>query len=181
MCSMIIDSRSCANVASIILVKKLNLNTIKHDKPYKLWWLNECGEVMVNKQVLISFLVEKYKEEVLCDVVPIHASHLLLGRPWQFDRKAKNDRFQNRYSFEKDGRAYTLASLSPRHIYEEQLKLKKKSEGGMVIQQCEVVLTMQKYVRKWLARHVYLKLLLYNVGGNNWQKKKSFKGLNKTN
>jgi hypothetical protein len=59
--------------------------------------------------------------------------------------------------------------------------LKKKSEGGMVIQQCEVVVTMQKYVRKWLARHVYLKLLLYNVGGNNWQKKKSFKGLNKTN
>jgi hypothetical protein len=43
--------------------------------------LNECGEVMVNKQVLISFLVEKYKDEVLCDVVPIHASHLLLGKP----------------------------------------------------------------------------------------------------
>jgi hypothetical protein len=26
-------------------------------------------------------------------VVPIHASHLLLGRPWQFDRKVNNDRF----------------------------------------------------------------------------------------
>jgi hypothetical protein len=32
---------------------------------------------------------------------------------------------------------------------------------------------MQKYVRKWLARHAYLNLLPYNfVGGNNWQKKK---------
>jgi hypothetical protein len=31
------------------LVKKLNLNTSKHDKPYKLQWLNEYEEVMVNK------------------------------------------------------------------------------------------------------------------------------------
>jgi hypothetical protein len=29
----------------------------------------------------------------------------------------------------------------------------------MVIQQCEVVITMQKYVRKWLVRRAYLKLL----------------------
>jgi hypothetical protein len=31
---------------------------------------------------------------VLCDVVSMHATHLLLGRPWQFDRKAKHDRFK---------------------------------------------------------------------------------------
>jgi hypothetical protein len=43
--------------------------------------LNECGEVMVTKEVLISFSIEKYKDKVLCDVVPMHASHLLLGRP----------------------------------------------------------------------------------------------------
>jgi hypothetical protein len=35
-CSMIIDSESCANIASIIIVKKLNLNIVKHDRPYKL-------------------------------------------------------------------------------------------------------------------------------------------------
>jgi hypothetical protein len=34
-CSMIIDIKSCVNVSSTILVKKLNLNTVKHDKPYK--------------------------------------------------------------------------------------------------------------------------------------------------
>jgi hypothetical protein len=33
---MIIDSRSCANVASTTLVRKLNLNTIKNKKPYRL-------------------------------------------------------------------------------------------------------------------------------------------------
>jgi hypothetical protein len=41
--------------------------------------LNEYGVVRVNRHVMISFSVGKYKDEVLCDVVPMHATHLLLG------------------------------------------------------------------------------------------------------
>ncbi|KAJ4715125.1 Transposon Ty3-I Gag-Pol polyprotein [Melia azedarach] len=78
-CTMIIDSGSCTNAASTLLVDKLNLNTIKHHKLYKLQWLNECGEIRVTKQVLISFSIGKYEDEVLCDVAPIHTGHLLLG------------------------------------------------------------------------------------------------------
>jgi len=77
---------------------------------------------------MISFSVGKYKDEVLCDVVPMHATHLLLGRPWQFDRKAKHDGFKNRYSIENDGRIYTLAPLSPKQVYEDQIQLKKGYE-----------------------------------------------------
>ena len=76
---MIIDGGSCTNVAGTTLIENLNLPTLKHPRPYKLQWLNNCGEV--NKQVLISFSIGKYKGEVLCDVVPMHAGHLLLGRP----------------------------------------------------------------------------------------------------
>ncbi|KAL2248274.1 UNVERIFIED_CONTAM: Transposon Ty3-G Gag-Pol polyprotein [Sesamum indicum] len=50
-CSMIIDGGSRCNVASIELVQKLSLPTIKHHRPYKLQWLNECGELKVTKQV----------------------------------------------------------------------------------------------------------------------------------
>jgi hypothetical protein len=124
---MIIDSGSCTNVTSVTLVKKLGLNTVKHEKPYQLQWLSECGVVRVNRQVMISFL-GKYKDEVLCDIVPMHATHLLLGRPWQFDRKAKHDGFKNMYSLEKDGRIYTLVSLSSKQVYEDQLQLKKGYE-----------------------------------------------------
>jgi len=53
-----------------------------HLRTYKLQWLNECGEVKVTKQVSVAFAIEKYFDEVMCDVVLIHASHLLLGRPW---------------------------------------------------------------------------------------------------
>ena len=80
-CSMIIDSGSCTNVARVTLVKKLGLNTVKHERPHQLQWLNECGVIRVNTQVMISFSMGKYKDEVLCDVVSMHATHLLLGRP----------------------------------------------------------------------------------------------------
>uniref|UniRef100_A0A2N9GXR3 CCHC-type domain-containing protein n=1 Tax=Fagus sylvatica TaxID=28930 RepID=A0A2N9GXR3_FAGSY len=127
-CSMIIDGGSCTNVASTILVEKLNLPTLKHSRPYNLQWLNDCGEIKVNKQVLISFSIGKYKDEVLCDVVPMHAGHILLGRPWQFDRKVTHDGFKNRYSFVKDSRTVTLVPLTPRQVYEDQVKLKRENE-----------------------------------------------------
>ncbi|XP_052188792.1 uncharacterized protein LOC127799098 [Diospyros lotus] len=92
-CSLIIDGGSCTNVASTTLVEKLNLSIIKHSRPYKLQWLNECGEVKVTQQVLVSFSIGKYSDEVLCDVVPMHASHILLGRPWEFDRREFEDVF----------------------------------------------------------------------------------------
>uniref|UniRef100_A0A2N9FZ94 Retrotransposon gag domain-containing protein n=1 Tax=Fagus sylvatica TaxID=28930 RepID=A0A2N9FZ94_FAGSY len=53
----------------------------KHPRPYKLQWLNDSGEIRVNKQVLVAFRIGKYEDEVMCDVVPMQAGHLLLGRP----------------------------------------------------------------------------------------------------
>ena len=90
--SMIIDRGSRTNVASTELVEKLSLPTFKHPKPYKLQWLNDCGEVKVTKQVLISFAIGRYLDKVLCDVVPMQAGHLLLGRPWQYDREGNSRR-----------------------------------------------------------------------------------------
>ena len=78
---MIIDGGSCTNVASTILVEKLNLLTLKHSRPYNLQWLNDCGKVRVDKQVLVTFSIGKYLNEVLCNVVPMHAGNILLGRP----------------------------------------------------------------------------------------------------
>jgi hypothetical protein len=127
-CSMIIDGGSCTNVASTILVEKLSLPTLKHSRPYKLQWLNDCGEVRVDRQVLVTFSIGKYLDEVLCDVVPMHAGHILLGRPWQYDRRVTHDGFKNMYSFVKGGKTIKLASLTPSQVYEDQLKLKNESD-----------------------------------------------------
>jgi hypothetical protein len=53
---------------------------------------------------------------------------MLLGMPWQFNRKAKHDGFKNKYSLEKDDRIYTLAPLTPKQVYQNQIQLKKSYE-----------------------------------------------------
>uniref|UniRef100_A0A2N9GIN0 Reverse transcriptase RNase H-like domain-containing protein n=1 Tax=Fagus sylvatica TaxID=28930 RepID=A0A2N9GIN0_FAGSY len=87
-------------------------------------WLNDCGEVRMDRQVLVTFSIWKYLDEVLCDVVPMHAGHILLGRPWQYDRRVTHDGFKNMYSFVKGGKTIKLTPLTPSHVYEDQLKLK---------------------------------------------------------
>jgi len=52
----------------------------------------DSGEVKVTKQIVVPFSIGKYVDEVLCNVVPMQASHILLGRPpWQYDRKTIHD------------------------------------------------------------------------------------------
>ncbi|KAA3470431.1 Transposon Ty3-I Gag-Pol polyprotein [Gossypium australe] len=113
-CSVIVDGGSCTNVASTLMVEKLGLPTAKHPHPYKLQWLNDCGELKVSKQLLVAFSIEKYSDEVLCDVVPMHAGHFLLGRPWQVDRRVIHDGYKNRYTFKHLGKNVTLAPLTPK-------------------------------------------------------------------
>ena len=85
-CSLIIDGGSCTNVASQRLIEKLALKTSPHPRPYKLQWLSENGELVVDRQVLICFPIGKYVDEIRFDVVSIEANHLLLGRPWHYNR-----------------------------------------------------------------------------------------------
>ncbi|XP_014496763.1 uncharacterized protein LOC106758342 [Vigna radiata var. radiata] len=125
-CSMIIDEGSCTNVASSRIVEKLKLPTIAYAKPYKLQWLSEEGEILVNKQVHISFSIGKYQDEVLCDVVPMEATHILLGRPWQFDRNVQHDDLTNRMSFTYQGHKVVLKPLTPKEIHEDHLIMKFK-------------------------------------------------------
>ncbi|XP_031405676.1 uncharacterized protein LOC116214408, partial [Punica granatum] len=106
------------------MVEKLRLPMVKHPRPYKLQWLNDSGEIRVNKQVLVAFRIGKYEDEVLCDVVPMQAGHLLLGRPWQFDRRVKHDGFTNKYSFVLNQRSITLVPLTPQQVYEDQVRLR---------------------------------------------------------
>jgi len=107
-CDVIIDSGSCENVVSNYMVEKLELPRKDHTHPYWLQWLNKGNEVRASKCCLISFSIgKKYKDNVWCDVIPMVVCHLLLGRPWQYDRHA------NTYTFVKDGVKIKLVPLPP--------------------------------------------------------------------
>ncbi|KAE8696147.1 putative CCCH-type zinc finger family protein [Hibiscus syriacus] len=109
-CKMIIDSGSCENVVSEEVVQKLQLKTDRHPKPYKLSWLNKDSEVTVDRRCLVSFSIgRKYFDNAWCDVVSMDACHILLGRPWQYDRSVIHDGRKNTYSLSIKGKKIVLA------------------------------------------------------------------------
>ena len=129
LCSLIVDSGSCTNVASSRLVSKLNLETKPHPRPYKLWWLSEDGELVVNKQVEVCLSTGQYTDKVLCDVVSLKVSHILSGRPWQYNTTTIRDGFTNKISFIHNDKKIILKPLSHKEVC-DQIKLKERRIQG---------------------------------------------------
>ncbi|CAA7035541.1 unnamed protein product [Microthlaspi erraticum] len=98
----------------------------------KLNWLNETGEMSVKNQVVVPLSIGNYKDEILCDILPMDAGHIILGRPWQSDRRVIHDGFTNRYTLLHEGRKTTLIPLSPQEVYEDQLQLAGKEEEHLI-------------------------------------------------
>ena len=61
--------------------------------------------------------------------MPIEATQVLLGRPWQYDRHVLHDGLTNTMSFSFQGRKVTLKPLSPQEVHEDQIKMKTKREN----------------------------------------------------
>ncbi|GJT93740.1 MAK10-like protein [Tanacetum coccineum] len=76
-----------------------------------------CENVVPTYMFSIS---KSYKDEVWCEVILMDVAHILLGCPWQFDRKTKHDGFQNTYSFKKDGVNITLVPFDSRQTQSEE-------------------------------------------------------------
>ncbi|XP_033139567.1 uncharacterized protein LOC117131642 [Brassica rapa] len=60
--------------------------------------------------------------------VSTQPADILLGRPWQFDRRVIHDGFTNKHSFEFNGKRTVLVPLTPKEVHEDQLQLQKKKE-----------------------------------------------------
>lgn len=113
-CTFIIDSGSSENVIAESAVPKLDLVIEPHLYPYKLGWLHQGNELTVTRRTMVQFSVgNSYKDQVYCDLVPMDVCHLLLGRPWEFDRHVIHDGFLNTYTFQFNDRTFTLKPMAP--------------------------------------------------------------------
>ncbi|CAL1394736.1 unnamed protein product [Linum trigynum] len=54
----------------------------------------------------------------------MQATHLLLGRPWQYDRGAVHDGRTNYYRFRLENRKFLLKPLSPAEVHADQQQMK---------------------------------------------------------
>ncbi|XP_041999912.1 uncharacterized protein LOC121749407 [Salvia splendens] len=127
-CLVIIDGGSCANVVSEQLVAKLGLKVNKHPNPYKLQWLGESVELKVKAQCLFPLKNDVFENEVMCDIIPMTACHVLLGRPCEFDRRVYKNGFTNEYFYMVNGLKVRLKPLLPRDVFEAHQYLQRERE-----------------------------------------------------
>jgi hypothetical protein len=81
--------------------------------------------------VKVTFSIHDYIATVEFDVVPMTVCHLLLGRPWQFDRHTIHYGYENTYAFEWQGKGVKLLSMAPTQIIEASVQRKlSESEQG---------------------------------------------------
>lgn len=125
-CTVIIECGSCENMVATTMVQKLGLPIENHLEPYQLTWLKKGHIVRMTQGCLVHFSIgNKYNDEVWCEVIPMDACRLLLGRPWQYNRQVKYDGYRNTHSFKKDGLNIVLAPLDSRDSTTEALIISK--------------------------------------------------------
>eukprot|EP00253_Pinus_taeda_P003741 PITA_03741 len=110
-CKLIIDSGSTDNLVATEMVEKLVLKWLKHPTPYMVLWLQIGHQLLVDEQCEVKFHIGRYKDRVVCDIMPMDVCHILLGRPWQYDWKVVHDGKTNFYKFVKDGIKHTLVPI----------------------------------------------------------------------
>ena len=118
-CKVIIDGGSCRNLASKELCAKLKLTYLPHPNPYYIQWLSDNGEMKVSHMVRVNFEIGPYKDSIEFDVVPMTVCHLLLGRPWLYDRHVQHNGHANTYHLEFKGKKINLQPMSPQQIVNE--------------------------------------------------------------
>jgi hypothetical protein len=55
----------------------------------------------------------------MCDVIPMDVCHVLLERPWQYDRNVIHDGRRNTYTLEKNGRTHMLLPMEEKKVKDE--------------------------------------------------------------
>ena len=59
----------------------------------------------------MKFKIGHYFDEFLCDIMPMDFCHILLGRPWQYDRHVAHDGKLNQYTLWVNGKKKILLPL----------------------------------------------------------------------
>jgi hypothetical protein len=73
------------------MVENLELETTAHPNLYKVSWPQKGHQVVVSQQCNVEFNIGGYNDMILCDFIPMDVFHVMLGRPWQYQRNIIHD------------------------------------------------------------------------------------------
>ena len=100
---------SQVNLISEEVIKKINLTTTPHPKPYPLGWVCDDAQLQVTKKCKLRFsITANFVDEVEADVVPLDICGLVLGSPYLYDHQAIFYRGKNKYHLFKDKIEYIV-------------------------------------------------------------------------
>ncbi|XP_048494458.1 uncharacterized protein LOC125494738 [Beta vulgaris subsp. vulgaris] len=106
----------------------------------------------VKKQALIAFSIGGYKDELWCDVLPMSACHLLLGRAWQFDRNVIYKGESNVYPMLVSSKRVCLHALAPHLVAPKQTP--KTPSYFLSSREFEQEVEEEGYAYAFIVRHV---------------------------
>ena len=88
-------------------------------------------------QCVVDFQIGPYKEKILCDVMAMDVCHILLGRPWKFDKKVTHDGRSNCPSFKQNGITHVIHALQEGSIAGQSAPKVMMLSGKEHLQQVE--------------------------------------------
>jgi len=113
----------------VTVKKQKGKNLVKKSTPKKKGTFKWSGEMIVNQQVKVPFSIGTYKDEVIWDVVPMEARHLLLGNQWQYDTKIIYNGLSNEITLTNLGTKFVLHPQAPPQVAKDQLTTKDKKDA----------------------------------------------------
>jgi hypothetical protein len=78
----IFDSGIPKNLISVYVVNQLALPKMSHPQSYTIGWLRQGSDLRVSQRCRLSYDINPFKDEVLCDVSPLEVCDVLLGQPY---------------------------------------------------------------------------------------------------
>src|SRR3954471_22468649 len=93
----------------------------------------------VNHMVRVHFEIGPYTNSIEFDVVPMTVCHLLLGRPWLYDRSVQHNGRANTYHLEFKGKMINLHPMTPQQIVTESSPKTKAHIEPSLVRESDVV------------------------------------------
>jgi hypothetical protein len=123
-------------------VEKLALPIGQRPHTYYIQWFETSRKLKVTRTTRVHFTICTFLDFVDCDVVPMQACSLLLGRPWQFHRESVHNGKTNQYYLMHDGKKIGLKPMSLVQILKDDLarasrlknKEKHNSENRIIVE-----------------------------------------------
>ncbi|KAL6313102.1 hypothetical protein AAG906_018817 [Vitis piasezkii] len=148
---LIIDSDSCMNVVLASMVERLKLPVEPHPQPYKVAWINNMS-------------------------IPVNQSHIILGRPWLYDRDVHHCGKENTYSFMFKNQKVVLKPMTVAEMGKYQIQKSTKVVEGM--KRSLHILTKNKFQHESKENGVIYAVIMKKVGSISSIPKKAAELLN---